>query len=111
MPLFLSDPIAVKDSILTFNRVIPHDLSPGTEGNYRPAQLPPTPGYLIVGNPVSPIGSGVIPSSGEIRTVAEFGVVILLFGNGLSLQIAICSGGMSSVLFSSIVLSNPLSSG
>lgn len=52
----------------------------------RRIQLPPLLGYLIAGACVGPYGLGVLESKEEIRYIAEFGVVFLLFSIGLELS-------------------------
>lgn len=53
----------------------------------RRVQLPPLLGYLIAGAIVGPYGFGLLDSKEEIRHIAEFGVVFLLFSIGLELSL------------------------
>lgn len=52
----------------------------------RRLQLPPILGYLIAGALVGPYGLELLESKEEIRYIAEFGVVFLLFSIGLELS-------------------------
>lgn len=53
----------------------------------RRMHLPPILGYLIAGACVGPYGLGLLESKEEIRYIAEFGVVFLLFSIGLELSL------------------------
>ncbi|HRE31597.1 MAG TPA: cation:proton antiporter, partial [Candidatus Berkiella sp.] len=53
----------------------------------RRMHLPPILGYLIAGALVGPYGLGLLESKEEIRYIAEFGVVFLLFSIGLELSL------------------------
>lgn len=53
----------------------------------RRMQLPPILGYLIAGACVGPYGLALLESKEEIRYIAEFGVVFLLFSIGLELSL------------------------
>ena len=53
----------------------------------RRLHLPPLLGYLIAGVCVGPFGLGYLESKEEIRYIAEFGVVFLLFSIGLELSL------------------------
>lgn len=53
----------------------------------RRLHLPPILGYLIAGACVGPFGLGLLESKEEIRYIAEFGVVFLLFSIGLELSL------------------------
>jgi CPA2 family monovalent cation:H+ antiporter-2 len=53
----------------------------------RRLSLPPIVGYLGVGILVGPGGLGIIPSIQELHTLAEFGVVFLMFTIGLEFSI------------------------
>lgn len=53
----------------------------------RRIHLPPILGYLIAGALVGPFGLGLLESKEEIRYIAEFGVVFLLFSIGLELSL------------------------
>ena len=50
-------------------------------------RLPAVAGYLVMGALVGPGGLGLIGSEDSIRTLAEFGVVFLLFEIGLELPL------------------------
>jgi CPA2 family monovalent cation:H+ antiporter-2 len=51
------------------------------------ARLPPILGYLIVGVAVGPHGLRWIPDSADVRALAEFGVVFLMFSIGLEFSL------------------------
>lgn len=79
----------------------------------RRLQLPPILGYLIAGACVGPYGLGLLESKEEIRYIAEFGVVFLLFSIGLELSLPklismrralIGLGGMQVLLCTLVVL-------
>jgi CPA2 family monovalent cation:H+ antiporter-2 len=53
----------------------------------RRMHLPPILGYLIAGALVGPYGLELLESKEEIRYIAEFGVVFLLFSIGLELSL------------------------
>ncbi|MGD9593036.1 MAG: monovalent cation:proton antiporter-2 (CPA2) family protein [Candidatus Berkiella sp.] len=53
----------------------------------RRLHLPPILGYLIAGACVGPYGLGLLESKEEIRSIAEFGVVFLMFSIGLELSL------------------------
>ncbi|MGE3318313.1 MAG: monovalent cation:proton antiporter-2 (CPA2) family protein [Candidatus Berkiella sp.] len=53
----------------------------------RRMHLPPILGYLIAGAVAGPYGLGLLESKEEIRAIAEFGVVFLLFTIGLELSL------------------------
>ncbi|MBS0286436.1 MAG: cation:proton antiporter [Proteobacteria bacterium] len=53
----------------------------------RRLHLPPILGYLIAGACVGPYGLGLLESKEEIRYIAEFGVVFLMFSIGLELSL------------------------
>ncbi len=53
----------------------------------RRLHLPPILGYLIAGACVGPYGLGLLESKEEIRNIAEFGVVFLMFSIGLELSL------------------------
>lgn len=53
----------------------------------RRMQLPPILGYLIAGACVGPHGLNLLKSNTEMHTIAEFGVVFLLFSIGLELSL------------------------
>jgi CPA2 family monovalent cation:H+ antiporter-2 len=53
----------------------------------RRIHLPPILGYLIAGAVVGPYGLELLESKEEIRYIAEFGVVFLLFSIGLELSL------------------------
>jgi len=54
----------------------------------RRMHMPPLLGYLIAGACVGPQGLGWLESKEEIRYIAEFGVVFLLFSIGLELSLS-----------------------
>lgn len=54
---------------------------------FKRMQLPPLLGYLLAGACVGPYGLGILESKEEIRAIAEFGVVFLLFSIGLELSL------------------------
>jgi CPA2 family monovalent cation:H+ antiporter-2 len=49
--------------------------------------LPPIPGFLVMGALVGPGALGLAPSSEAVRSLAEFGVVFLMFEIGLELPL------------------------
>lgn len=53
----------------------------------RKLHLPPLLGYLIAGALVGPYAFGLLESKEEMRYIAEFGVVFLLFNIGLELSL------------------------
>lgn len=53
----------------------------------RRIHLPPILGYLIAGACIGPYGLSLLETKEEIRTIAEFGVVFLLFSIGLELSL------------------------
>lgn len=53
----------------------------------RRIHLPPILGYLIAGACIGPYGLALLETKEEIRTIAEFGVVFLLFSIGLELSL------------------------
>ncbi len=53
----------------------------------RRLHLPPILGYLIAGACVGPYGLALLESKEEIRNIAEFGVVFLMFSIGLELSL------------------------
>lgn len=53
----------------------------------RRLQLPPILGYLITGMLVGPYTFGILKTPEELKTLAEFGVVFLLFTIGLELSL------------------------
>jgi CPA2 family monovalent cation:H+ antiporter-2 len=53
----------------------------------RLARLPPILGYLIVGIVVGPHGLGWIADNADVRSLAEFGVVFLMFSIGLEFSL------------------------
>jgi CPA2 family monovalent cation:H+ antiporter-2 len=53
----------------------------------RLVRLPPILGYLIVGVTVGPHGLGWIADNADVRSLAEFGVVFLLFSIGLEFSL------------------------
>jgi CPA2 family monovalent cation:H+ antiporter-2 len=53
----------------------------------RLARLPPILGYLLVGMAVGPRGLAWIPDNADVRSLAEFGVVFLMFSIGLEFSL------------------------
>jgi len=53
----------------------------------RMVRLPAILGYLIVGIVVGPNALGWIPDAAAVRTLAEFGVVFLMFSIGLEFSL------------------------
>lgn len=54
---------------------------------FRFLRLPPLLGYLLIGAALSPHGFGWIPDTEETRSLAEFGVVFLMFSIGLEFSL------------------------
>jgi len=54
---------------------------------FRSIKLPPLLGYLVVGIVIGPHALGLIPDSAETHTLAEFGVVFLMFSIGLEFSL------------------------
>src|SRR6266550_5718390 len=50
-------------------------------------RLPPILGYLVVGIAVGPHALGVVPESADVRDLAEFGIVFLMFSIGLEFSL------------------------
>ena len=50
-------------------------------------RLPPILGYLAVGVAVGPRALGWVPESADVRSVAEFGIVFLMFSVGLEFSL------------------------
>ena len=55
---------------------------------FRSLKLPPLLGYLVVGVAIGPHALGLIPDTPETHTLAEFGVVFLMFSIGLEFSLA-----------------------
>src|SRR5215471_2565951 len=53
----------------------------------RLVRLPPVLGYLLVGLAVGPHALGLVPESADVRDLAEFGIVFLMFSIGLELSL------------------------
>jgi CPA2 family monovalent cation:H+ antiporter-2 len=53
----------------------------------RRARLPPILGYLVVGIAVGPHALGWVPDSADVRDLAEFGIVFLMFSVGLEFSL------------------------
>jgi CPA2 family monovalent cation:H+ antiporter-2 len=53
----------------------------------RLARLPPVLGYLLVGLAVGPHALGLVPESADVRDLAEFGIVFLMFSIGLEFSL------------------------
>lgn len=54
---------------------------------FKTIKLPPVLGYLIVGMLLGPYGIGLIPDKSSIHTLADFGVVFLMFTIGLEFSL------------------------
>ncbi len=54
---------------------------------FRRLHLPPILAYLVVGVIVGPYGAGLISDAADVRLLAEFGVVFLLFTIGLEFSL------------------------
>ncbi len=54
----------------------------------RLARLPPILGYLGVGIAVGPHALGWVPDNSDVRSLAEFGIVFLMFSIGLEFSLA-----------------------
>ena len=54
---------------------------------FRRLELPPAPGYILVGMLLGPRALRLFPSTGEAGFLAEFGVVFLLFTLGLEFSL------------------------
>lgn len=54
---------------------------------FRRAHMPPLLGYVAVGAFLGPAGLAVIPDTGQVRLLAEFGVAFLLFTLGLEFSL------------------------
>jgi CPA2 family monovalent cation:H+ antiporter-2 len=50
-------------------------------------RLPPILGYLAVGVTLGPHALGLVPESADVRSVAEFGIVFLMFSIGLEFSL------------------------
>jgi CPA2 family monovalent cation:H+ antiporter-2 len=50
-------------------------------------RLPPILGYLAVGTAVGPRALGLVPDSANVRSIAEFGIVFLMFSIGLEFSL------------------------
>ena len=55
---------------------------------FKRLKLPPVLGYLIVGISVGPYGLGLIPDKSSIHSLADFGVVFLMFTIGLEFSLS-----------------------
>src|ERR1700687_5775550 len=53
----------------------------------RLARLPPILVYLAIGNVVGPHARGWVPDDANVRDLAEFGVVFLMFSIGLEFSL------------------------
>lgn len=53
----------------------------------RLVRLPPILGYLVVGLAVGPHALAVVPESADVRDLAEFGIVFLMFSIGLEFSL------------------------
>jgi K+:H+ antiporter len=54
---------------------------------FRSLHLPPLLGYLVVGVAIGPYALALIPDSDEMRRLAEFGIVFLMFSIGLEFNL------------------------
>jgi K+:H+ antiporter len=54
---------------------------------FRWVHLPPLLGYLLVGVAIGPFAFGLVPDSEQLRRLAEFGVVFLMFSIGLEFNL------------------------
>ncbi|HXU23030.1 MAG TPA: cation:proton antiporter, partial [Tepidiformaceae bacterium] len=54
----------------------------------RVARLPPIVGYLVAGVVISPFTPGYVVDTGTVQSLAELGVIFLMFGVGLNFDIA-----------------------
>lgn len=54
---------------------------------FRALSLPPVLGYLLVGCVLGPHVAGVVPDTAQVRYLAEFGVVFLMFSIGLEFSL------------------------
>jgi CPA2 family monovalent cation:H+ antiporter-2 len=54
---------------------------------FRGLNLPPMLGYLLIGIAVGPHAAGLVPDLEETRSLAEFGVVFLMFSIGLEFSL------------------------
>ena len=50
-------------------------------------RLPPILGYLLVGLVVGPHALAIVPDSADVRDLAEFGIVFLMFSIGLEFSL------------------------
>src|ERR1700682_39410 len=50
-------------------------------------RLPPILGYLVVGIAVGPHALGWVPDNADVRDLAEFGIVVLMFSIGLEFSL------------------------
>ena len=55
---------------------------------FRSLELPPMPGYLIVGIAVGPHAIGLVPDNEGMPYLAEFGIVFLMFTIGLEFNLS-----------------------
>ncbi len=78
---------------------------------FRMLHLPPMLGYLVVGVLIGPYGLGLAEDNATMRTLAEFGVVFLMFSIGLEFSLPKLSSmrrtvfglGMAQVLFTIVI--------
>jgi CPA2 family monovalent cation:H+ antiporter-2 len=54
----------------------------------RLVRLPPILGYVVVGIAVGPHALGLVPDNADVRDLAEFGIVFLMFSIGLEFSLA-----------------------
>ena len=54
----------------------------------RLVRLPPILGYVVVGIAVGPHAIGIVPDNADVRGLAEFGIVFLMFSIGLEFSLS-----------------------
>ncbi|HSS71330.1 MAG TPA: cation:proton antiporter [Casimicrobiaceae bacterium] len=54
----------------------------------RLVRLPPILGYVVVGIAVGPHAIGIVPDNADVRSLAEFGIVFLMFSIGLEFSLS-----------------------
>jgi len=54
----------------------------------RLVRLPPILGYVVVGIAVGPHAIGIVPDNANVRSLAEFGIVFLMFSIGLEFSLS-----------------------
>ena len=74
-------------------------------------RAPPLFGYLAAGMIIGPFGAQLIDSSDEVSTLAEFGVVLLLFGVGIEVSFrdiqkmrnVVVAGGLAQIMLTGTI--------